>query len=389
MIKMDYGNYHPKGHKDKITSATVSKHQLKKTPQNNQSLREKSAKPNQLPQILKDYKQFCEKYFNNASSLNNGLTAPIQYPSFSMSHPISPLPESETMTIPHGQIPNPANVQLSCLDDCNFFFCYTAFNQNEYLFGKVNIKYHKQSLGLEKNNKTDYEQRIQKLRKQQNKDSIDEDKYDEEFCYKDELEVNNKNLNNPKPNKENSNENENENVNDKHIINSNDNLKESDKENNINNKSNTIFDDETNKKINDEVNEQKVTKIQIAFRRYCANRKDRIYVGYDKSNNYIISIYINKRTDLVEFFVNSLDFKIYSLETQELKYVNKDIKDLLNTNSISKSQIKNVIPDLIEKVLVLDKEDSGYGFETHSKGNIVNDIDESVSSIGQVEYDNM
>lgn len=391
MSKMDYSHYKSYGNSEKIPSANVSRQHYKKTPQSNQSLRERSARPNQLPQILKDYKQFCDKYFNTNSNPNpnhqNGFSPT---PSFLFPNSITPAPDTDT----HTQTQSLTNVQLSFLENSDFCFFFKEDNQDE-LISRMTINADIKSIGFEKNNKSDYEQRRKRVLKQ-NEEKLDEDKYDEDFNYNDKLDVSNK-----KKDKTNS-IGDNLNEHDKNIINdnSNDNKdKDNDKDQNANMNPNPIkiFDESTHNIINEEIRNHNARKIQIYYKIHThhENRRDRIYFGYDKSKKHLLSIYMNKRKLLSsiedEFHIYSLLFKIYSFDTKELKYELKDIKDLLNINSISNKQIDKNIPDLIEKVLQQDQEESEYDFDVNQKEKAIPDdiANGSLSSIGHCDYDNI
>ena len=68
------------------------------------------------------------------------------------------------------------------------------------------------------------------------------------------------------------------------------------------------------------------------------------------------------------------------------------IKDIFFDNSINSNQIKAAIPDIIEKLLKQDKDEDGNNSfeEWHSeKGEIKDEIHQSLSSIENVDYDNI
>ena len=71
----------------------------------------------------------------------------------------------------------------------------------------------------------------------------------------------------------------------------------------------------------------------------------------------------------------------------------KLIKDLFFDNSININQIQSAIPDILEKLLKQDKEEEGNNSfeELHSeKGEEIKDeIHQSISSIKNVDYDNI
>lgn len=316
------------------------------------SLKAKSAKPNNMPQIYKQYQQFCAKYFNS-NELNNEI-AMNQRIKEEKQHQCTPLSPYDKLA--------EANFQF-LLDNEKYDFAQSVNYHNELLI-KLEFSSNTQSIGLEKNNKIDYNKRFQRLSGNELKDDKDKDKdkddngnsnneekyNDEEFNYGDDFEGDNKdNHSNDKDNND-----ANDNVN---YDNNEHNNKE--QENNASlqkqTKDNQIFDDSTYKIITEESKNQSATKIQLSFKNqlHYKRKRDRVFLGYDKTMQYILFIYIDKKAlnDNGETDILSLLFKIYSIATKEVFIKRKDIKELLFDNSIVDIQLTDALPDIIEKIL--------------------------------------
>ena len=164
-----------------------------------------------------------------------------------------------------------------------------------------------------------------------------------------------------------------------------------DKEESKENKENK---ENTNKNLTEDdqlIKEKKATMIQNAYKNHKINKKmkEKLFVGFDQSQKYLIYIYVDKKIPENEeqnYDIESLFFKIYSFETGKFSYETKFIKDLMFNDTINISQIKDAIPDIIDKMFKTEEDDYDYeGFdEVHSeKGAIHDDKEESLSSIAK------
>jgi hypothetical protein len=94
-------------------------------------------------------------------------------------------------------------------------------------------------------------------------------------------------------------------------------------------------------------------RIQDIFRE--KRTRERLYVGFDKSKNKVVRVYVNEYDENKK--IKSLKFLCYFLDEKRNMLVEKDIKQLLHINSISKEGAKKIIDDIIEKAL-LERDES-------------------------------
>ena len=334
---------------------------------------------NNLPQMLKDYQLFCQKYFGN--------TTPIASMSQERFEKVFNEEEKKEQI---QDIPKDIKTQLSLamLENDTFDFCYSSLDIEGSLKNISDsdiIEYSKeQKLGYGKNDKNDYMKRLKKLQSKPNNDNLvkeeDEENYDDEFNFKEKEEIDEKaqiDINQEKSQHKEEEE-----------IKNNEQPKEPIK----------IFDDNTHNMINEETKNRQASKIQVCYKsQKCPKRlRDRIFFGYDKTENYLVWIYVDKKNpkDAKENFdIISIFCKIYSIKGKGTTYEMKLIKDLFFDNSININQIQSAIPDILEKLLKQDKEEEGNNSfeELHSeKGEEIKDeIHQSISSIENVYYDNI
>lgn len=244
-----------------------------------------------------------------------------------------------------------------------------------------------QKIGFGKNDKMDYIKRLKKIQAKpsaddQLKEEEEEENYEEDFNFQEKEEVHDQahlHIEQESENKEQNTDNEQE------------------KNNDEQKQPLQIFDDDTHNLINEETKNRQASKIQLCFKNQkCTKRlRDRIYFGDDKTHKYLLWIYIDKKSpkDAKENFdIISLFVKTYCIKTKAFTYEKKMIKDIFFDNSINSNQIKAAIPDIIEKLLKQDKDEDGNNSfeELHSeKGEIKDEIHQSLSSIENVDYDNI
>lgn len=324
----------------------------------------KSSK-NNLPQMLKDYQLFCQKYFGN--------TTPIASMSPERFEKVFNEEENKEQQPKEAQ----NKISLSMLENDTFDFCYSCLDIEGALNKITNsdiLSYSKeQKLGYGKNDKNDYIKRLKKLQSKENKDNLvkeeEEENYDDDFNFQEKEEDKAQiDINQEK---------------------SQDNIKSEEHPN----EPIKIFDDNTHNIINEETKNRQASKIQVCYKsQKCPKRlRDRLYFGYDKTENFLVWVYIDKKTpkDAKENFdIVSILCKIYSIKEKSTTYEKKLIKDLFFDNSININQIHSAIPDIIEKLL---KQEENSFEELHSDKaeEIKDEIHQSLSSIENVDYDNI
>lgn len=315
---------------------------------------------NNLPKMLKDYQLFCQKYFGNTTPIASMSQERFEKV-FNEENKEQHQPQNE----PHNKI------SLSMLENDTYDFCYSCLNiegaldkiANSEIFAK------EQKLGYGKNDKNDYIKRLKKLQSKPNTDNLvkedDEENYDDDFNFQEKEE-------------------------DKAQIDINQQEEAEHQKEPI-----KIFDDNTHNIINEETKNRQASKIQVCYKsQKCPKRlRDRLYFGYDKTENFLLWIYIDKKTpkDAKENFdIISLFCKIYSITEKSTTYEKKYIKDLFFDNSIPITQIHSAIPDIIEKLLKQDKEENSFeDLHSDKAEEIKDEIHQSLSSIENVDYDNI
>ena len=372
-----------------------------------------SSNKKNLNNMLRDYQKFCQRYFGNTTPI-----AAMPQEQFEKIFNYNEIEEETKVPEVHGFDVNSErikNVSLDFLENDKYDFYYAFVNTKKELAKLVNgnelIQLStNQVIGFGKNNKIDYLKRLRRINmkhsnnsgshnnnnnnKQKTKetnehedkkqtvtnnkddDDDDDDNYKEEFQYEEKEEVddnaNDSNVNNNKKGKD------------------------------VKKESIKIFDESTHKIINDENRNQQATKIQIYFKgqKHTKRLKDRMYFGYDKSKKNIVWVYVDKREPKFEkknCDVFSLLFKVYSIENKVVSYLKKNVKDVIGVEKKKRNEIEKEINDIIEKVLKQDEKDKDEEEEMYrsfeelhsEKGELNRNIQQSISSIDNIDYDNI
>ena len=359
-----------------------------------------------LDKMLRDYQNFCKKYF--------GESTPIGAISEERMNKILEDDEGETKfnKINYNDINNNYcnNVKKNTVNKnyiINFDFLkddiYNFSNEKnriqntenlnspEFIFSKIN------KLGYHKNDKNDYIRRTKKVNNINEKELKQEEKTKEE--------KNNKKVEKNIKEKEKEKENEKEKVKEKEKIKEKEKEKEEDSEEN---EYNDFEEDDSIKK------EKGAVKIQEFFKsQKCPKRiRDRIFFGNDSKNEFIIWIYIDKINSKTNE-IKSLFIKKFSLVDHESEFMRKDVNTLLNKNFVSKEELSKNISNIIDKILgretkkdneeinkekeenQKEEDDEDYSFDNNDKEidkkekdvTLHNDAQQSISSIGQCDYD--
>ena len=251
-----------------------------------------------LDKMLRDYQSFCKKYFGEST-------------------PIGSMTEERMNKLLEEEQYDKNQKNKNILGNNNDQFCDTFKDKNdldefdfetEIVFDDISKDFpfsENNRLGQHKNNKNDYKRRNLKLFKvKENKENKEKVKNEEK--------------------------------------------KENEKEEIEKIKDEEEYDDFENEAINEENKNKKASLIQKTFRKRKNENKNRIYFGYDKIKENILWVYTDKIDSKDN--IKSLNIKLYSLSQNKLLYYNKEIKDLLNVDFISKEKIKTMINDVIEKI---------------------------------------
>ena len=253
-----------------------------------------------LDKMLREYQSFCKRYFGEST-------------------PIGSMTEERMNKLLEDEINKTNKNNPQNLDNLNNDTTLVDFSENnndlDFDFEKDNLIAYlpddlnfceNNRLGNHKNTKNDYKRRSKYLFKEEKKN---EPKFEEE---KNEID-------------------------------------EQIKEEEVKNKSEESYDDFENEDNLEEIREQKATIIQKVYVEKKIKNKERVYFGYDKSNNYILWIYIDKLDSINN--IKNFEIKYYSMKDQKIKYINKDAKILLQVDCISKDEIKNNINNVIDKII--------------------------------------
>lgn len=354
--------------------------------------------------MLRDYQKFCQKYFGNTTPI-----AAMPQEQFEKIFNYNEMEEETKVPDVRGFDVNSErikNVRLDFLENDKYDFYYAFVNTRKELTklcsGNELIQLSaNQVIGFGKNNKIDYLKRLRRLnmkcadnkqstetnRCEEKKETVadnnnnddEEDNYKEEFQYEEKEEVD-------------------DNAND-----SNDNNNRGDKKGTGAKKEPIkIFDESTHKIIDDENRNQQATKIQIHFKgqKHTKRLKDRMYFGYDKSKRNIVWVYVDKREPKFEkqnCDVVSMLFKVYSIDNKVTSYLKRSVKEVLCVEKKKRREIEKDIHDVIEKVLKQDEKDKDEDEEMYrsfeelhsEKGELNQNIQQSISSIDNIDYDNI
>ena len=286
-----------------------------------------------LDKMLRDYQSFCKKYFGESTPIGS-ITE----------ERMNKLLEDEENKINKNKPNNNSNN-----NNQQFFDIFGDNNDTEFDFEKENLINfipddlnfsNNDRLGNHKNTKNDYNRRNKNLFKEEKEEKKSKDKIEEEEEKKD--------IKNDKKKEEK--------------------VKDVNEEDNMN-KSEEGYDDFENEDDVEEVKNQKARIIQRVFKSRKDKNKERIYFGYDKTNNYIIWIFIDKFDSNGK--VKNIEIKSYSINEKNNLSFKKDIKDLLEVDSISKEEIKKNMNKIIDKFdkIVKNKEDDIKSNELDQKNN--------------------
>lgn len=293
-----------------------------------------------LDKMLRDYQSFCKKYFGESTPIGSMTEERM-----------NKLLEDEENKINKNK-PNNALLVNSNNNNQQFFDIFEDNNDTEFDFEKDNLINfipddlnfsNNDRLGNHKNTKNDYNRR--------NKNLFKEEKEEEHKKCTDKIK-----------------EEEEEKKDIKNDIKKEEKVKEVNEEDNMN-KSEEGYDDFENEDAVEDVKDQKARIIQKIFKSRKYKNKERIYFGYDKTNNYIIWIYIDKFDSNGK--IKNIEIKSYSINEKNNLTFKKEIKDLLEVDSISKEEIKknmNKIIDKFDKILK-NKEDDIKSNELDHKNN--------------------
>ncbi len=286
-----------------------------------------------LDKMLRDYQSFCKKYFGESTPIGSMTEERM-----------NKLLEDEENKINKNKQNNNSNN-----NNQQFFDIFGDNNDTEFDFEKENLINfipddlnfsNNDRLGNHKNTKNDYNRRNKNLFKEEKEEKKSKDKIEEEEEKKD--------IKNDKKKEEK--------------------VKEVNEEDNMN-KSEEGYDDFENEDDVEEVKNQKARIIQRVFKSRKYKNKERIYFGYDKTNNYIIWIFIDKLDSNGK--IKNIEIKSYSINEKNNLSFKKDIKDLLEVDSISKEEIKESMNKIIDKFdkIVKNKEDDIKSNELDQKNN--------------------
>lgn len=287
-----------------------------------------------LDKMLRDYQSFCKKYFGESTPIGSMTEERM-----------NKLLEDEENKINKNKSNNNSNN-----NNQQFFDIFGDNNDTEFDFEKENLINfipddlnfsNNDRLGNHKNTKNDYNRRNKNLFKEEKEEEKkSKDKIEEEDEKKD--------IKNDKKKEEK--------------------VKDVNEEDNMN-KSEEGYDDFENEDDVEEVKNQKARIIQRVFKSRKDKNKERIYFGYDKTNNYIIWIFIDKFDSNGK--VKNIEIKSYSINEKNNLSFKKDIKDLLEVDSISKEEIKKNMNKIIDKFdkIVKNKEDDIKSNELDQKNN--------------------
>jgi hypothetical protein len=254
-----------------------------------------------LDKMLREYQSFCKRYFGEST-------------------PIGSMTEERMNKLLEDEVNKTNNNPQNLLENSNNNETIVDFFENnndlEFDFDKENLMdflpddlnfCENNRLGNHKNTKNDYNRRSKYLfHQEQKEEKIEEEKKVEE-------------------------------------------KKEQIKDEEEKNKSEESYNDFENEDNLEELKNQKATIIQRAFiksKEKKLKNKERLFFGYDQSNNYILWIYIETNNN-----IKNLDIKYYSMKDQKIKIIKKDVKNLLQVESISKDDVKKNINNIIDKII--------------------------------------
>ena len=290
-----------------------------------------------LDKMLREYQSFCKKYFGESTPIGSMTEERMN----------KLLEDEENI--------NNKNKVINLLDNnensSQYFDIFNDDNENiifnlenKDIFNQLpnDLNYSENNrLGNNKNNKNDYIRRFNNIFEKEKKDEKD---------------INNK-QNNKKDNDNNNNNKDNMNNNKDNMNNNKDNNNKANNNKDDNNKEDEEYNDFEEENI-EEIKNKKANIIQKFYKRKKLNRKNLIYFGYDKTKKNLLWIYTDKLDSKNNLKI--IRIKCYSMEQKKEFLINKNIKDLLNIDSITEDKIKKkeIIDELIDKIdKILEKND--------------------------------
>ena len=258
-----------------------------------------------LDQMLREYQSFCKKYFGEST-------------------PIGSMTEERMNKLLEDQENNiNQNQKNKNIENEQFFDIFKdkdEINENEeFLFDNFNIldelpndlAYSENNrLGNHKNTKNDYERR-------------------NKILFKEKLEIKEEDIK-----KEEKKE-----------------IKKEEEEKN--NKNEEEYDDFEKEENIEDIKNKKAKIIQEVYRNKKTKNKERLYFGYDKSKNNILWIFSDKIDS--DKNIISIIIKCFNINQKNDFIIKKNIKELLNFDSISKDKMQENMEDIIGKLDNINK----------------------------------
>ena len=124
--------------------------------------------------------------------------------------------------------------------------------------------------------------------------------------------------------------------------------KEEEKEKEKKNENEDDYNDFTQNENIEEMKNEKAKKIQNAFRNNMNKKKERIYLGYDKEQLYILKLYIDNldsQGNITKFYLS-----FFSVKNQKNNFTHIDVSNLLKKEFISKEELNQQLEIIIEAI---------------------------------------
>ena len=148
--------------------------------------------------------------------------------------------------------------------------------------------------------------------------------------------------------------------------------------------------EEKENEITDEIKNRNAKEIQRIYREKKYEKKERIYLGYDKEKLNILKVYIDDKDN--DGNIKKLDINIYSISENRNRYIKADMNSLLKIDKISKEELLKNLDEIIDKIntMFISKEVSDKNakeiVEVDSKKNEKDDEEEKVLDEDGEEY---
>ena len=270
-----------------------------------------------LDKMLREYQSFCKKYFGESTPIGSMTEERMN----------KLLEDEENINNKNKVINLLDNTEnnsqyFDIFNDDNENVKFNLENKDIFIQLPNDLNYSQNNcLGNNKNNKNDYNRRLNKV--------FGKEKSDEKT-------INNKKIDN----KDNDNNNKQDNNNNNNINNN----------KGDNNKEDEEYNDFEEENI-EEIKNKKANIIQKFYKRKQLKRKNMIYFGYDKTKKNLLWIYTDNKLDSNNN-LKIIKIKCYSIEQKKDFIFNKKIKDLLNIDTITEDKIKKkeIIKELIDKI---------------------------------------